>query len=223
MKEKITEEFVVDRIIEFMINKTNGNWHEEKVEKSDLHKHGVDEKKIYELIVYRFISCFGEDSKLETMKTNLNVADEEFEFKRKRVSYMGWLEHYKQFRKIENEEFPPIKEGDLLKIHEILSEEKETKPPARYNEASLIKELEKRELGTKATRADIIAKLYDRKYITGKKKIEVNKLGEDIIDTLKEYCSNITSEELTRDLEKDIEAISQNKISKDETIKKRNT
>ncbi|MCQ2737179.1 MAG: DNA topoisomerase I [archaeon] len=180
----------------------------------------ADEQKIYELIVYRFISCFGEDSKLETMKTNLNVGKEEFEFKRKRVSYMGWLEHYKQFKKVEADEFPPIKKGDTLKIHEILSEEKETKPPARYNEASLIKELEKRELGTKATRADIIAKLYDRKYITGKKKIEVNKLGEDIIDTLKEYCSNITSEELTRDLEKDIEAISQNKISKDEIIKK---
>ncbi|MDO5849963.1 MAG: DNA topoisomerase I [Methanobacteriaceae archaeon] len=180
----------------------------------------ADEQKIYNLIVYRFISCFGEDSKLETMKTNLNVGDEEFEFKRKRVSYMGWLEHYKQFKKVEAEEFPPIKKGDTLKIHEILSEEKETKPPARYNEASLIKELEKRELGTKATRADIIAKLYDRKYITGKKKIEVNKLGEDIIDTLKEYCSNITSEELTRDLEKDIEAISQNKITKDEIIKK---
>ncbi len=178
----------------------------------------ADEKKIYELIVYRFISCFGEDSKLETMKTNLNVSDEEFEFKRKRVSYMGWLEHYKQFRKIENEEFPPIKEGDLLKIHEILSEEKETKPPARYNEASLIKELEKRELGTKATRADIIAKLYDRKYITGKKKIEVNKLGEDIIDTLKEYCKNITSEKLTRDIEREIEAISNSKSTKEQVI-----
>ena len=42
MNEKITEEFVVNQIIKFMINKTNGNWHEEKVEKSDLHKHGVD-------------------------------------------------------------------------------------------------------------------------------------------------------------------------------------
>lgn len=178
-----------------------------------------DEQKIYELIVYRFISCFAEDSKLETMKTSLNVSDEEFEFKRKRVSFMGWLEHYKKFRKIEADKFPNLKEGDLLKIHEILSEEKETKPPARYNEASLIKELEKRELGTKATRADIIAKLYDRKYITGKQKIEVNKLGEDIIDTLKEYCNNITSEKLTRDLEHQIEAISTNDLTKDEIIK----
>lgn len=46
MNEKITEQFVVNQIIEFMINKQNGNWHEEKVEKSDLHKHGVDIKLV---------------------------------------------------------------------------------------------------------------------------------------------------------------------------------
>jgi hypothetical protein len=46
MKEKLTEEVIVDRIIEFMLNKVDGNWHEEKVEKSDLHKHGVDIKLV---------------------------------------------------------------------------------------------------------------------------------------------------------------------------------
>ena len=46
MNKKITEQFVVNQIIEFMINKQNGNWHEEKVEKSDLHKHGVDIKLV---------------------------------------------------------------------------------------------------------------------------------------------------------------------------------
>jgi len=50
-----------------------------------------DEEKIYKLIVYRFISVFSENSKLETMKTNLEVSDEEFVFSRKRVSYVGWL------------------------------------------------------------------------------------------------------------------------------------
>ena len=46
MKEKINEQFVVNRIIDFMINKENGNWHAEKVEKSELHKHGVDIKLV---------------------------------------------------------------------------------------------------------------------------------------------------------------------------------
>jgi len=175
-----------------------------------------DSAKIYELIVYRFISVFSEDSKLETLRCDLSIDNEKFFFKRKRVSYMGWLSHY-PFRKIEEDIFPPLKKGDKIKVNEILSEEKETKPPARYNEASLIKELEKRELGTKATRADIIAKLYDRKYISGKK-IEVNQLGMNIIDNLREYCKNLTSEELTRNLGNELEGIMANKTSKDKVV-----
>ncbi len=46
MKEKLTEEVIVDRIIEVMLTKVDGNWHEEKVEKSDLHKQGVDIKLV---------------------------------------------------------------------------------------------------------------------------------------------------------------------------------
>lgn len=46
MTEKITEQFVVNKVIEFMINKENGNWHEEKVKKSELHQHGVDIKLV---------------------------------------------------------------------------------------------------------------------------------------------------------------------------------
>ncbi|MCL2687783.1 MAG: DNA topoisomerase I [Methanobrevibacter sp.] len=175
-----------------------------------------DYEKIYNLIVYRFISVFAENSKLETLRVDLNVSKEKFFFKRKRISYMGWLNHY-PFRKLEDDFFPPLNKGDKLLINDILLEEKETKPPARYNEASLIKELEKRELGTKATRADIIAKLYDRKYISGKK-IEVNQLGMNIIDNLKKYCKNLTSEELTRQLEKELEGVMADKITKNKVI-----
>ena len=106
-----------------------------------------------------------------------------------------------------------------MKVLELISDEKETKPPARYNQASLIKELEKRELGTKATRADIIDKLYDRKYINGTQQIEVNQLGENMIDTLSTYCNNLTSEELTRDLEIKLEGISDNSSSRNEIVK----
>lgn len=61
MTEKITEQFVVNQIIKFMINKENGNWHEEKVEKSDLHKHGVDIKLVggKRNSEYFYIECKG--------------------------------------------------------------------------------------------------------------------------------------------------------------------
>lgn len=176
-----------------------------------------DDKKIYDLIVYRFISVFFEAAKFETMSTTLDIEGEKFRFRRRRVTHKGWMEHY-PFRAIDNEEFPEITGGDLVKVLELISDEKETKPPARYNQASLIKELEKRELGTKATRADIIDKLYDRKFINGDKQIEVNQLGENMVDTLSTYCEDLTSEELTRDFENKLEGIDNNTSTKLDVI-----
>lgn len=175
-----------------------------------------DEKKIYDLIVYRFISVFFEEAKFETMSAKINIANELFSFKRRRVTHKGWMAHY-PYRAIDDEVFPEVKKGEEIVVNKVISEEKETKPPARYNEASLIRELEKRELGTKATRADIIAKLYDRKYISGRT-IEVNQLGVNIIDTLSQYCNNLTSEELTREIENKLDGIDDNKITKDNVI-----
>lgn len=175
-----------------------------------------DEQKIYSLIVYRFIAVFFESAKFETMSATLDIEGEKFRFKRRRVTHKGWMEHY-PFKKIDDEKFPDVQEGDIMSVKELISDEKETKPPARYNQASLIKELEKKNLGTKATRADIIDKLYDRKYIDGTK-IEVNQLGENLIDTLNTYCDNLTSEELTRDLENKLEGINQDKATKESVI-----
>ena len=175
-----------------------------------------DEQKIYDLIVYRFIAVFFDAAKFETMKTTLDIEGEKFKFSRRRVTYKGWMEHY-PFKKIDDEKFPDVKEGDMMSVKELISDEKETKPPARYNQASLIKELEKKNLGTKATRADIIDKLYDRKYIEGSK-IEVNSLGEHLIDTLNTYCNNLTSEKLTRSLEIKLEDINTNKTTKESVV-----
>lgn len=183
-------------------------------------KLGRDYQKLYELIAYRFISVFGEDALVKTMKTTLEIGEQPFTFTRKRTAKLGWQEQY-PFRSVENDEFPHIKEGDRLK-GEIKDEEKETKPPARYNQASLIRELEKRGLGTKSTRANIISILYDRKYVEGKK-IEVNVLGEQLIDTLIKYSQKITSEELTREFETKLENIQKGESHKEKIIEEAKT
>lgn len=174
-----------------------------------------DYQKLYELIVFRFISVFGEDALIESMKTNLEIGKQPFNFTRKRTAKLGWQEQY-PFRSVENDEFPNIKEGDKLK-GEVKDEEKETKPPARYNQASLIRELEKKGLGTKSTRANIISILYDRKYVEGKK-IEVKVLGEQLIDTLVKYSQKITSEELTREFETKLDKIQKGESQKEKII-----
>ena len=183
-------------------------------------KLGRDYQKLYELIVFRFISVFGEDALVETMKTNLEIGKQPFTFTRKRTAKLGWQAQY-PFRSVENDEFPNLNGGDMLK-GEVKDEEKETKPPARYNQASLIKELEKRGLGTKSTRANIISILYDRKYVEGKK-IQVKVLGEQLIDTLVKYSKKITSEELTREFEAKLDKIQKGKSQKDKIIEEAKT
>ncbi len=178
----------------------------------------TDYRKLYELITYRFISVFGENGILESMKTNLKIGNQDFNFSRKRMAKMGWMD-LTPFRKPDDDVFPVIKEGETLVVKDVRSEEKETKPPARYNQASLIRELEKRGLGTKSTRANIISILYNRKYVEGKK-IKVNELGEHLIDTLKEYSNKITSEELTREFETRLEEIMGGSVDKELIIEK---
>ncbi len=173
----------------------------------------TDYRKLYELITYRFISVFGENGILESMKTNLKIGKQDFNFSRKRMAKMGWMD-LTPFKKPETDVFPAIKKGETLAVKEVRSEEKETKPPARYNQASLIRELEKRGLGTKSTRANIISILYNRKFVEGKK-IKVNELGEHLIDTLKKYSNKITSEELTREFETKLEEIIGGTVEKD--------
>ena len=178
----------------------------------------TDYRKLYELITYRFISVFGEDGILESMKTNLKIGKQDFNFSRKRMAKMGWMD-LTPFRKPDVDVFPSINEGEILAVKGIRSEEKETKPPARYNQASLIRELEKRGLGTKSTRANIISILYTRKFVEGKK-IKVNELGEHLIDTLKKYSNKITSEELTREFETQLHEILEGTEDKDLIIER---
>ena len=178
----------------------------------------TDYRKLYELITYRFISVFGENGILESMKTYLKIGNQDFNFSRKRMAKMGWMD-LTPFKKLDADVFPSIKEGETLTVKDIRSEEKETKPPARYNQASLIRELEKRGLGTKSTRANIISILYNRKYVEGKK-IKVNELGEHLIDTLKKYSNKITSEELTREFESQLEEILEGTVDKNLIIER---
>jgi len=89
-----------------------------------------------------------------------------------------------------------------------------TQPPYRYSEASLLKELEKRNLGTKATRASIIETLYSRGYIK-ERSIEATSLGIKLIETLRKYSPIIVDEKLTRELEEEMDSIQTEKSDLD--------
>jgi DNA topoisomerase-1 len=164
---------------------------------------GGEEKKVYELIVKRFISCFCPDALIEN-KTITAVADNlVFKERGLEVKEQGWTQVYSpNFQEKEIKDMNG--QADIIKV-DIQSDE--TKPPKRYSPASIITQLEHLGLGTKATRSSIIETLYDRNYITDNKSIKATPLGINLINTLEKYSPIIVDEKLTRSMEKDMESI----------------
>jgi DNA topoisomerase-1 len=173
--------------------------------------------KVYDLIVKRFFSTFGEAAVRETVIAKVDVNKELFIAKGTRTVAPNWHVFYMPYVKLEEEELPAMKDGEELSIKDIIQHADETKPPKRYTPASLIRELEKRNLGTKATRAEIVETLRKRNYVQGEA-ITVTELGMEIITILEKYSPKILDEELTRHFEEDMELIREDKKHRDEIL-----
>jgi DNA topoisomerase I len=165
-----------------------------------------DEEKIYNLIVKRFLSLFCEDAIIDNKTINAEVDNLKFNTRGSEVRKKAWLEIYPH--KIKETELPDM--NGEVKIIDSKTEEKETQPPKRYSPASIVSELEKRNLGTKATRAAILETLYDRGYVK-EKSIEATPLGISLIATLEKYSPVIIDENLTRKFEKEMDSIVESK------------
>ncbi len=160
------------------------------------------DKKIYDLIVKRFISCFCDSALVENKKIGVVVNGLNFVARGLQILEKAWMNVYPSSVK---EVKVPTVNGDV-DVLEIRTEEKETKPPRRYSAASLVKELEKRNLGTKATRAAIVETLYSRGYVR-EKSIEVTELGMRMCDTLEKYAPVILDEAMTSDMTAELEKL----------------
>ncbi len=161
-----------------------------------------EEDKIYKLIVKRFLSLFCEDALIDNKRIKATLNDLVFVKKGQSIARKAWMEIYPT--KLKEEEIPDM-EGKAQIIDSRI-EQKETKPPKRYSPASIISELEKKNLGTKATRSSVLETLYDRGYIQGQS-IQATPLGISLIDTMERYSPIIIDEKLTRDFELEMENI----------------
>lgn len=171
------------------------------------------EKNLYELIVKRFVSCFCDSATIDEKEIKINAEGKEFIAKGKQISKKGWLEIYPT--SIQEKELEDV--NGIVDISKVHVEEKETQPPRRYTPASIITELEKRHLGTKATRASIIETLYKRGYITGTS-IQATQLGMKVVENLEKNSPLILDEQLTRSFEEKMENL-QEKKNKEEMQK----
>ncbi len=170
----------------------------------------ADALKVYDLLVHRTLASFAEPAKRETTKLAIDCGGEPFQAQGTRTVEKGWHEYYGKYAKFEEQELPELKEQQKLTFKKLNLLDKETQPPKRFTPASIIKELEKRNLGTKSTRASIIENLYNRNYVE-EKSLQVTDLGLKTVKTLEKYCPEILDEELTREFEEDMELIREKK------------
>ncbi|VVC71823.1 Reverse gyrase 1 [uncultured archaeon] len=180
---------------------------------------GERERKLYDLIVKRFLACFAEFAVREGMSVSIGLGEEKFSVSGARTVSPGWMDYYAPYAKFEEEILPDFREGAPIKISKLEMPEKVTLPPKRYTEASVIQALEKRKLGTKATRSVVIETLHKRGYIEGKKNITVTKFGLAIHATLARHCKEIMDERLTREFEDLTDAIAEGKAEEDDVVR----
>ncbi len=176
-----------------------------------------DEGRLYDLIVRRFLAAFAPPAEKENTQVEVDAGGEIYVASGSRLKEPGWTEFYGKYFRNKGEELPEFEEGEVIALKKKTKTKKETQPPKRYTQASIVAELEKRRLGTKATRSVIVDTLFKRGYVTGKQ-LEVTDFGLKVRDILKKYAPEILDEELTRRMEDDMEKIQEGKIDKEAVI-----
>ena len=174
------------------------------------------ERKIYDLVVKRFLSvlCPPFEYKQTTIK---GVCEGEmFTANGNKINKLGWRENYT----VEDDEtyggIIDVNVGEVLNIESVKIESKKTNPPSYLNEATLLTEMEKNNLGTVATRADIIEKLFNSFFVEMKnKEIHITSKGRQLLDLAP---ADLKSPELTAKWEKTLTDISKGKSKKNDFI-----
>ncbi|RJS69238.1 DNA topoisomerase I [Candidatus Bathyarchaeota archaeon] len=167
------------------------------------------ERRIWDLVVRRFMAVFEEPAVKQSVKVHINVNGHRFYLRGKQTLKEGWLHFYGPYARSEEVTLPKIDEGQTVTVKRVIVEDKFTKPPPRYNPGSLLRKMEETGIGTKATRADIIQTLYNRRYIRDERMV-VTDLGFQVLEVLERYCPDVVSIKLTRELEERMDKIQAN-------------
>ena len=174
----------------------------------------VDQKALYELILERTVASQMIDAKIKRTKIIANLTDAtdtipDFSVNGTRVVDAGWLAADPRARG-EDVEVPKIATGDSLTVKEVEVEAKQTKPPSRYTEAGLIKELEKRGIGRPSTYASIMKTITDRGYVTKEGRTLFPTDTGDVVSTfLEEHFADYISDTFTSEMEDELDEIAE--------------
>ncbi|MEM0065198.1 MAG: DNA topoisomerase I [Thermoplasmatales archaeon] len=172
--------------------------------------------KIYDLIARRFISTLAQDAEVLDVEYKVKIGDFSFSYTASRAVNPGWM-HYYNLVYYQEKQDPMLNIGEERDFYGQTIEERKTSPPPRYTQGSLIEEMEKKMLGTKSTRHEIIQKLYDRKFIEGNP-IRVKPLGMAMGESLLLNSIEVAMPNMTAQLEKEMDLIAGGEKKKEEVV-----
>ncbi len=166
-----------------------------------------EESKLYTLIWERFIASQMPDAEYLSTSAKVFVEENVFVARGREIVFDGFTKILKSSSK-EEDILPNLQEGDSLKRETIDLEQKFTKPPSRFSEAALVRELEKKGIGRPSTYANIISTIQDRGYVViENKRFFVKKIGHIVAERLMESFDDIMDYDFTANLENNLDKV----------------
>ena len=166
----------------------------------------VDARRLYQLIWQQFVACQMTPAEFTSSTLTVVAGDYEMTVKGRVTKFDGFLAVMPA--RDEDAELPDLQKGDALKLLTLLPQQHFTKPPARYSEAALVKELEKRGIGRPSTYASIISTIQDRGYVRiENKRMFAEKIGDIVTDRLSESFTDLMDYGFTATMERQLDDI----------------
>ena len=179
----------------------------------DLLKQTEEEKRLYQLIWQQYIACQMPDAEYLSTSAKINIDEYTFSAKGREVVFDGYTKISQPVKSDNEDILPPLEEGELLNLNEVKLDQKFTKPPSRYSEAALVKELEKKGIGRPSTYANIISTIQDRGYVEiQNRRFFVKKIGHIVTERLIESFDDIMDYEFTANLENNLDRVARGEL-----------
>ena len=166
-----------------------------------------EESRLYSLIWERFIASQLPNAEYLSTSAKVYVSEKIFVAKGRELVFDGFTRVLKTSSK-EEDILPSLQEGQLISMDRVELEQKFTKPPARFSEAALVRELEKKGIGRPSTYANIISTIQDRGYVQiENKRFFVKKIGHIVAERLIETFHDIMDYDFTANLENNLDEV----------------
>ncbi len=200
-------------------SKANAQEAHEAIRPSDVNLEGAflknvdaDARKLYDLIWRQFVACQMTAARYDVSTITVSAGDFDLKAKGRVMKFDGWTRVHQQ-KNDKDKHLPDVKLGDEIILDQLIPSQHFTKPPARYSEASLVKELEKRSIGRPSTYASIISTIQDRGYVRiDKKRFYAEKMGEIVTDSLSDSFRNLMSYDFTANMERELDEIAEGHV-----------